>query len=145
MHHSPPYISDPFGQRTGTRALDDSEMGSLQITQPRKFETITFTNVYNNSYIIALIHIYPGPNQSSQFKYNHPLPPSEVYCTHLCAFVAFFFVCTTHECWVLWISKVQSLGWLPYNLQFQEPMNVPGASISHILVTHCFHRPVFLE
>ena len=42
MYHSPPYISDPFGQRTGTRALDDSEMGSLQIVQPRKFETITF-------------------------------------------------------------------------------------------------------
>ena len=42
MYHSPPYTSDPFGQRTGTRALDDSEMGSLQTVQPRKFETITF-------------------------------------------------------------------------------------------------------
>lgn len=40
---------------------------------------------------------------------------------HLCAFEAFYFVSTTHECWVPWISKVQSLGWLPYNLQFQEP------------------------
>ena len=122
MYHSTPYIShsDPFGQSTGTRALDDSEMGSLQIAQPRKFETITFTAGYDNSYIIALKH-YPGTSQSSQFKYNHPLPPSEVYCAHLCAFVAFFFVSTTHECWGLWISKVQSLGWLPYNLQFQDP------------------------
>ena len=53
MYHSPPYISDsdPFGQSTGTRALDDSEMGSLQIAQPRKFETITFTAGYDNSCI----------------------------------------------------------------------------------------------
>lgn len=53
MYHSPPYIShsDPFGQSTGTRALDDSEMGSLQIAQPRKFETITLTASYDNSYI----------------------------------------------------------------------------------------------
>lgn len=53
MYHSPPYIShsDPFGQHTGTRALDDSEMGSLQIAQPWEFETITFTAGYDNSYI----------------------------------------------------------------------------------------------
>jgi len=121
MYHSPPYIShsDPFGQHTGTRALDDSEMGSLQIVQPWKFETTTFTNGYDNSYIIALIN-YPGTSHSSQFKNNHHLPPSEVYWAHWCAFVAFFFVSTAHECWVLWISKVQSLGLLPYNLQFQE-------------------------
>ena len=43
MYHSLPYISDLFGQRTGTRALDDSEMRSQQIVQPRKFETITFS------------------------------------------------------------------------------------------------------
>ena len=67
MHHSPPYISDPLGQRTGTRGVDDSEMGSLQIAQPRKFETITFTAGYDNSYFIALTH-YPGTSQSSQFK-----------------------------------------------------------------------------
>ena len=145
MYHSPPYIShsDPFGQHTGTRALDDSEMESLQIVKPRKFDqSKTFTNGYDNSYIIALTH-YPGTSQRSQFKYNHPLPPSEVYCTHLCAFVAFYFVSTPHECWVPWISKVQSLGWLPYNLQFQEPITW-SKYLPYIGVT-LFSQTSFLE